>query len=63
MAKELHHFVPRFYLRRFIDPTVSGEKVWTYERGKQGAELRSISRIAARNNYHTIKLRTETKTN
>ncbi len=57
MAKQLHHFVPRFYLRRFVDRRQKKhELVWAYERGKQEPELRSLDHIAARNNYYTIDL-------
>jgi len=56
MPRRLHHFVPRFYLQRFIDPRAERALVWTYERGKQEPAMRSIDHIAARNNYYTVDL-------
>ncbi|TAM83459.1 MAG: DUF4238 domain-containing protein [Acidobacteria bacterium] len=56
MPRQLHHFVPRFYLQRFVDPRAGRALVWTYERGKQAPAMRSADHIAARNNYYTVDL-------
>jgi len=62
MAQQLHHYVPRFYLRRFADPTQKDRVlIWIYERDKSDPELRPLDRIAAQKNYYTIKLADGTK--
>jgi len=61
MAKQLHHFVPRFCLRRFVDP--KRELVWTYESGQDTPKLLPVDVIAARNNYYTVELASGAKSN
>jgi len=49
MVRQLHHFVPRFYLRQFVDlKKTDRELVWVYERGKEQAGLRSLGHIVYR---------------
>jgi hypothetical protein len=55
MASQLHHFVPRFHLKRFVDPTQKRELIWVYERGKQEPQLRSLDHVAARKDYYAFK--------
>jgi hypothetical protein len=56
MPKQLQHFVPRFYLRRFVDP--KHDMVWTYAAGEDAPKLLPVDVIAARNNYYTAELAT-----
>jgi hypothetical protein len=55
MPAQLHHFVPRFHLRQFVDSTRERELVWVYERGKAKPELRSLDRVAAQKDYYAVK--------
>jgi hypothetical protein len=61
MTRELHHFVPQFYLRRFVDQKRNA--VWTYERDIESPKLLRLNAIAARNNYYTVQLSSGAFTN
>lgn len=61
MSKQLHHFVPRFYLRRFVDHKQG--MVWTYEAGADAPKLLPVDVIAAQNNYYSVELASGGKTN
>lgn len=56
MSKSLHHFVPRFYLRQFIDESrLPAQLVWVYEHGKGAPELRPLDRVAAEKGYYSVE--------
>ena len=55
MPSQLHHFVPRFHLRRFVDSEQKQELIWVYERGKEGPELRALDKVAAQKDYYAFK--------
>jgi hypothetical protein len=58
MSKQLHHIVPRFYLRQFVDPRQRPrELLWVYERGKSEPKLLPVDAVAARKNYYTVERR------
>ena len=62
MSKPLHHFVPRFYLRQFIDESrLPSQLVWVYVRGLGPAELRPLNRVAAEKGYYTVEYPDGTK--
>jgi hypothetical protein len=61
MPSQLHHFVPRFHLKRFVDPTKKRELIWVYERGKEKPELRALDRVAAQKNYYAVNAEDGTK--
>lgn len=55
MPAQLHHFVPRFHLRQFVDSSQERELIWVYERGKAKPELRSLDHVAAQKDYYAVK--------
>jgi Protein of unknown function (DUF4238) len=55
MPAQLHHFVPRFHLRQFVDSTQERELIWVYERSKEKPELRSLDHVAAQKDYYAVK--------
>ena len=57
MPAQLHHFVPRFHLRQFVDSSQKRELVWVYERKKPTPELRSLDHVAAQKDYYAVKAR------
>jgi hypothetical protein len=61
MPAQLHHFVPRFHLRQFVDSTQERELIWVYERDKAKAELRSVDHIAAQKDYYAVQAGDGTK--
>ncbi|MGD0099274.1 MAG: DUF4238 domain-containing protein [Acidobacteriota bacterium] len=61
MARELHHFVPRFYLQRFVNQKRGG--VWVCERENDDSKWLRVDAIAARNNYYTVELTSGATTN
>lgn len=61
MPSQLHHFVPKFHLRRFTDATQRRELIWVYERGKDKPELRTLDHVAAQKNYYTLEAEDGTK--
>jgi hypothetical protein len=55
MTSQLHHFVPRFHLRRFVDPAQKRELIWVYERGQEKPDLRPLDRVAAQKDYYAVE--------
>ena len=54
--------MPKFYLRRFIDPTAQPrELIWVYERNKSDGKLRHLRHVAARTDYYAMRLPTGSK--
>ncbi|MBZ5514260.1 MAG: DUF4238 domain-containing protein [Acidobacteriia bacterium] len=63
MPKPLHHFVPRFYLRQFVDPTKKPrELLWVFMRGQSDPKLLPVDVVAARSDYYTIERRSGERT-
>src|ERR1700736_6870760 len=55
MPAQLHHFVPRFHLKQFVDASQERELIWAYERGKAKPGLRSVDHVAAQKDYYAGK--------
>ncbi len=49
----IHHYVPRFLLRRFTDPKTG--LLWVYEKGKAGCHQRTPKNVAAERRYYAFK--------
>ena len=48
---KLHHYVPRFYLKYFLDPK---EKLWIYDKELDRAFITTPNRIAAENQFYRL---------
>ena len=51
--KERHHFVPRFYLKGFIDPH-NEPYIWVYEKGNPKIIKATIENIAVHKHYYSF---------
>ena len=51
--KKRHHFLPKFYLKGFIDPH-NPPFIWLYEKGEPLIQKRSPINIAVRKHYHSF---------
>ncbi len=59
MVGKLHHYVPKFYLRRFADlrSPRSRPRTWAYDRAGSAPRLVSTRKVAAENYYYSQQTR------
>jgi len=55
MTKQRHHYIPRFYLKNFADPT--NEMVWLYTKTGEKCKAVSPRDVGIEKDYHTVTLR------